>query len=82
MQTAPIASVGYAPAARADEGGISPSFCTPCVLGKRICGLPFSPSVEDCGGGQVFCTDVTPCIPFLNQKVQCCVPGECSLVPC
>jgi hypothetical protein len=61
------------------ETGITPSFCTPCVLGKRICGLPFSPSVEDCG--QPPCVE-SPCIPILNKKVRCCLPGGCSLIDC
>lgn len=64
------------------DTGITPAFCTPCVLGKRICGLPFSPRIEDCGGGGQVCRDVTPCIPFLNRKVRCCFPGGCSIVPC
>jgi hypothetical protein len=64
------------------ETGVSPLFCTPCVLGKRICGLPFSPHVENCGGGGAICTNIGPCIPFLNKQVRCCVPGGCSLVDC
>jgi len=64
------------------SGGVSPAFCTPCVLGKRICGLPFSPHVESCGGGGQVCRNVTPCIPFINRRVRCCVPGGCSLVGC
>ena len=62
------------------EIGIAPSFCTPCVLGKRICGLPFSPSVEDCPSDPI-CVE-SPCIPIINKKGRCCVPGGCSLVDC
>lgn len=60
------------------DAGVSPSFCTPCVLGKQICGLPFSPHVVDCAPT---CVD-GPCVPFLNKKLRCCVPGGCSLVDC
>lgn len=66
--------------------GISPSFCTPCVLGKRLCGLPFSPSLENCGGdpgggGTPSCTKVGPCIPFINKQV-CVGLGGVQLVNC
>jgi hypothetical protein len=58
--------------------GISPSFCTPCVLGKRVCGLPFSPSLESCGDSPGVCS---PCIPFLNKKVCVGLDGP-KLVNC
>jgi hypothetical protein len=80
----PIQSTGverFAPTHVWTGGAIAPAFCTPCVFGKRICGLPFSPRIEDCESPAV-CTDVTPCIPFINRKVRCCVPGGCSIVPC
>ena len=64
--------------------GISPLFCTPCVLGKRLCGLPFSPRLEDCGGpggGTPSCTRVGPCIPIINKQV-CVGLGGVQLVSC
>jgi hypothetical protein len=54
--------------------GISPSFCSPCVLGKQLCcDFDFTPpfihcSLQDCG--DPVCT---PCIPIINKKF--CVPG-------
>jgi hypothetical protein len=77
-------AVGYVSMARVTDGGIAPSFCTPCVLGKQICGLPFSPRVEDCGGGDPdpTCINVGPCIPFINRQLRCCLSTGCSLQPC
>lgn len=84
MMVLPTQSSGTVPTGSVSrtEEGVTPSFCTPCVAGKRICGLPFSPRTEDCDGGQV-CRTVTPCLPFLgNRRVRCCIPGGCSLVSC
>jgi hypothetical protein len=82
----PALATGVAPTIGrlSTETGIAPSFCTPCVLGKRICGLPFSPSVEDCGDGGNGCVpgNIGPCIPFINKQLRCCIPGGCSLVDC
>jgi len=61
-------------------GGVTPSFCSPCILGHQVCCdvTIFPPSVnchtQACGGGTV----CSPCIPFLNRKF--CVPG--GLQPC
>jgi hypothetical protein len=57
-------------------GGVSASFCSPCVLGKRVCCSIWPPGcrIENCGGGAV----CSPCIPFLHKKF--CVPG--GLVNC
>lgn len=66
--------------AEAPTTGISPSFCTPCVLGARVCGLPFSPHIDRAGCGTD--SDVcSPCIPFLNKKV-CVGLGGARLVDC
>jgi len=82
----PHLSVGFMPApGPADpDTGVAPSFCTPCVLGKRICGLPFSPSIEDCGGGGGGggCTKIGPCLPIINKQLCCSLSGGCSLVDC
>lgn len=64
--------------ADAPAAGISPSFCTPCVLNRRICGLPFSPRIESCGDTTPTCT---PCLPFINKKV-CFGPAGPQLVNC
>ena len=68
----PTLSSGTAVVVRSADApttGISPSFCTPCVLGKQLCGLPFSPRLQDCdgGGGSGGCT---PCI--LGKKICSC----------
>jgi len=80
----PTLSAGSAPAAGRIDGstGIAPSFCTPCVLGKQICGLPFSPSIQDCGDQNQSCTKIGPCIPFINKQLCCSISGGCSLVSC
>jgi hypothetical protein len=83
----PALATGVAPTTGtfSTETGIAPSFCTPCVLGKRICGLPFSPNVEDCDGGNgggCVPGNIGPCIPFINKQLRCCIPGGCSLVDC
>jgi len=80
----PNLSVGFVPSPGTDsDTGVAPSFCTPCVLGKRICGLPFSPSVEDCGGGGGGgCTKIGPCLPIINKQLCCSLSGGCSLVDC
>jgi len=79
----PALSSGPAPTASTfiTEAGIAPSFCTPCIAGFRVCGLPFSPNIEACDGGGV-CTNIGPCIPFINKQLRCCFPGGCSLVDC
>jgi hypothetical protein len=64
--------------ADAPTTGISPSFCTPCVLNHRICGLPFSPSLETCGSTTPTCT---PCLPFINKKV-CIGPAGPQILDC
>jgi hypothetical protein len=63
------------------DTGVAPSFCTPCVLGKRICGLPFSPRIEDCPDPGP-CTRIGPCLPFINKQLCCSIGGGCSLVDC
>ena len=63
------------------ETGVSPLFCTPCILGKQICGLPFRPTSRTAAVG-VALHQFGPCIPFLNKQVRCCFPGGCSLVDC
>lgn len=56
--------------ARLIAAGITPSqVCSPCVLGKQICG-----TIQNCEGGRI----CGPCIPFINKKL--CVPG--GLVSC
>ena len=60
--------------ADAPTKGISPSFCTPCIAGGRICGLPFSPHAETCGEGVC-----TPCV--LGKKV-CVGFGGVQLKDC
>jgi hypothetical protein len=58
--------------ARVMDAGITASFCSPCVLGHRVCCSIWPPGchVENCSGGGAVCS---PCIPFLNKKY--CVPG-------
>jgi len=78
----PTLSSGSAIQVRSADGpttGISPSFCTPCALGARICGLPFSPYVdrEGCSSDPGVCS---PCIPFL--KKVCVGIGGAKLVDC
>lgn len=86
----PALSSGVAPTIGtfSTETGIGPSFCTPCLLGKRVCGLPFSPQLENCptdGNGEpptCLPGNIGPCIPFINKQLRCCIPGGCSLVDC
>jgi hypothetical protein len=54
------------------DAGVTPQFCTPCILGKQLCCSIFPPgcSIQDCGGGGGFCT---PCLPFIHKKI--CFPG-------
>ena len=82
QQAAPV-SRGVAGAAMAQEG-VRSSFCTPCVLGKRICGLPFRPKVKSCGDQTTFgCRRVGPCLPFIKKQLRCCIfPPGCKLVSC
>ena len=69
------------------EIGIAPSFCSPCIpiINQRVCGLPFSPHLEPCPTDPTTpptCTNVGPCIPFINKQLRCCIPGGCSIVDC
>lgn len=78
LQSSPV---GHAASSSRTGGGVGASFCTPCVAGRRICGLPFRPRVRRCSGGAV-CRNVGPCLPFVNRRLRCCVPGGCRLVRC
>lgn len=81
----PALSSGVAPSVStlSTEAGIEPSICSPCVLGKRVCVPPFfPPRVEDCDGGGPICTNIGPCIPFVNKQFRCCIPGGCSFADC
>lgn len=65
-------------------GGITPSFCSPCIFGHQVCCdiSIFPPSVDchtqTCDGGQ-FCTPCIKPLPFL-PGFQICIPG--GIRPC